>query len=343
MTETMRAAVLPGPGLALEMRELPVPRPGPGELLLKLEACGVCHTDLHVRQGQEPIAEDALPLTLGHEGIGRLISAGPGTTGRFETGARLGLPWIHDTCLACRECLTGFESFCQDCRAHGYDVNGAFAEYAVIKEAFAVAIPEALDPVAAAPLLCAGVTAQGAVRKAELGPGKLCAIFGCGGLGQYGIELAKLAGARVAAVDSEPAKLEAARRLGADHAFLAGDDPGGRLKRLGGADACLNFAPSAAVWAPITEAINPRGWIISVAMVAEPVPLSLEWLTFNGVRITGTAVGGRQELEDILALAVRHPPQVDIEEIRLDQAGTALDRLAAGQVAGRCVIDFSRA
>jgi len=197
--------------------------------------------------------------------------------------------------------------------------------------------------VAAAPLLCAGVTAQWAVRKAELAPGKLCAVFGCGGLGQYGIQLAKLAGASVAAIDAEPAKLEEARRLGAYHAFLAGDDPGGRLRRLGGADACLNFAPSAAVWGPITEAINPRGWIISVAMVAEPVSLSLEWLTFNGVRITGTAVGGRQELRDVLALAARHPLQVGIEAVSLDQADVALDRLAAGRVAGRSVIDFSRA
>ncbi|MCH8137360.1 MAG: zinc-binding dehydrogenase [Proteobacteria bacterium] len=144
------------------------------------------------------------------------------------------------------------------------------------------------------------------------------------------------------AAHSLPA-LQRARRLGADHAFLADDDPGGRLRRLGGADACLNFAPSAAVWAPITEAINPRGWIISVAMVAEPVSLSLEWLTFNGVRITGTAVGGRQELQDVLALAARHPLQVDIEAVSLDQADVALDRLAAGRVAGRSVIDFSRA
>ena len=342
MTRTMRAAVLPGPGSALEMRALPVPEPGPGELLLKLEACGVCHTDLHVRQGQEPIAEEALPLTLGHEGIGRLVAAGPQTRGRFAAGARLGLPWIHDTCLACRECLTGFESLCQACRAHGYDVNGAFADYALVKEAFAVPIPEALDPLAAAPLLCAGVTAQGAVRKAELGPDKLCAVFGCGGLGQYAIQLAKLSGARVAAIDREPAKLEEARRLGADHTFLADEDPGESLARLGGADACLNFAPSAAVWPAITAAIRPRGWIVSVAMVAEPVPLSLEWLTFNGVRITGTAVGGRQELQDILALAARHPLRVPIEPAALEEAELALDRLAKGQVAGRSVIDFSR-
>ncbi len=340
MAETMRAAFAVGYGKPLEIREVPVPEPGPGELLIKLETCGVCHSDLDVRKGSTAPPESTFPLILGHEGVGIVVKRGSGCS-QIGEGARVGLPWMHDTCGHCRECLTGQESFCADHRGHSFHVNGGFAEYAIVKEAYTALIPDAISSADAAPLLCAGVTAYGGLKKADLAPGKICAIFGIGGLGQYGIQIAKAAGATVVAIDANPAKLEVARRMGADHAFLAGDDAGGKIRDVGGTDACINFAPSPRVWDDIVKAANPLGKVVSVAQVPEPVSLNLEWLIYTGVNVTGSSVGTRQELRDLLDLGASVGLSIDIERIPLSPADEALDRLERGEVEGRQVIDFS--
>lgn len=338
--KTMWAAVLTEFGAPLDIREIPVPTPGPGELLIKLEACGVCHSDLDMRTGSSAPNPPIFQITLGHEGIGRVVARGPGCK-VIEDGTRVGLPWMHDTCGHCRECLTGHETFCSEHRGHGYNVNGGFAQYAIIKENYASVIPDQLDPVAAAPLLCAGVTAYGAIIKAELAPGRICAVFGAGGLGQYGIQLAKASGAIVVAVDSNHDKLGIATAMGADHAFLASDDPASKIRDLGGADACINFAPTNRTWQTIIDSINTRAWIVSVAQVSDPVELDLEWLLYTGARITGTSVGSRQELKDLLRLAAGMDLKIGTEAIAIGQVNDALDRLAAGSVDGRLVIDYS--
>jgi propanol-preferring alcohol dehydrogenase len=340
MTETMRAAFAVAYGKPLESREVPVPEPGPGELLIKLETCGVCHSDLDVRKGSTAPPESSFPLILGHEGVGIVVGRGPGCDTIGE-GARVGLPWMHDTCGHCRQCLTGHESFCGEHRGHSVDVNGGFAEYAIVKEAYTAVIPDAISSADAAPLLCAGVTAYGGLLKAGLAPGKTCEIFGIGGLGQYGIQLAKAFGAIVVAIDANPDKLVIARRMGADHVFLAAEDPGGQIRDMGGADACINFAPTNRIWDAIVTATNPLGRVISVAQVPEPVSLNLEWLIGTGVQVTGSSVGTRQELRDLLDLGASLKLAIDIETIPLSKADEALDRLERGEVDGRQVIDFS--
>lgn len=340
MAEAMRAAFAVAYGKPLEIREVPIPEPGPGELLIKLETCGVCHSDLDVRKGSTAPPQSTFPLILGHEGVGIVVARGPGC-GLIAEGARVGLPWMHDTCGHCRECLTGHESFCGEHRGHGFTVNGGFAEYAVVKEAYTAVIPAAISSADAAPLLCAGVTAYGGLKKAGLAPGKTVAIFGIGGLGQYGIQIAKAAGATVFAIDANPAKLEIARRMGADQVFLAGEDAGGQIRDIGGADACINFAPSPRVWDDIVAAVNPMARVISVAQVPEPVSLNLEWLIYTGVTVTGSSVGTRQELRDLLDLGAAIGLSIDIERIPLSKADEALDRLERGDVDGRQVIDFS--
>lgn len=340
----MRAAKMVRQGADLEIGRMERPVPGPGEVLVRVEACGVCHTDAHIRAGDEKVPDADLPLVLGHEGIGLVTALGSGVT-RLKPGDRVAVPWIHDTCLACRDCRTGHEAICADQRAHGMQVHGAFAEFACVKEEFTTLVPSALDPASAAPLLCAGLTAYGAVRKAAPAPGERCAIFGCGGLGQYGIRLAALSGAHVIAIDRDPGRLEVASALGAHETLLSDETTGERLAASGGADVCINFAPTSQIWPVIEASLNTRGRVVSVSMPKDRATLSLTWLAYVTPTITGSSVGGRQDLSDILRLATLRDLTIPIERIRLEDVNDALDRLTGrpgtDPVKGRLVIDFA--
>jgi propanol-preferring alcohol dehydrogenase len=338
MNKTMRAAVLTAFGKPLELRELPIPAPGPGEALVKLEACGVCHSDRHVQFGDWPMA---LPRVLGHEGIGRVAALGPGEH-PIAVGDRVGMPALHGACGVCRECITGWEALCPQALRHGYSVDGCFAEYMRVRSAWVPRIPEGLDAVEAAPLLCAGLTAFGAVRKARLEAGRLAAVFGCGGLGLYAVQLAKKTGARVAAVDVDEAKLAKARALGADFTVRADGDAAAAIKDLGGADACLNFATSLATWAPMMRALRPNGVVILVAIPRGEVSFAPTDLIELGGSIRGSYEGGRQELRDLIALAAGGALTHEVEAVPFEAVNAALDRLAAGRVVGRLVIDFTQ-
>ncbi|MEI4262839.1 alcohol dehydrogenase catalytic domain-containing protein [Roseovarius sp. D0-M9] len=342
LPRTMKAAICPAPGAPLEMRQVPVPTPAQGEVLVRLETCGVCHSDLHLRDGQEDLPDSFYPLILGHEGIGRVVGHGPNTRGAPAIGTRIGLPWIFDTCLACKPCMTGHETLCPENTARGVQKHGAFAEYALCPANFAIEIPEAIDPLKGAPLLCAGLTAWSALRKARIEAGTNVLIIGAGGLGQYGILIAKARGARVMVVDRDPAKLETAKRLGADATFEAGETAGAQVKAAGGADAVLNFAPSAAIWDTVEAAVNPMADIVAIAMVHDPMPLSMMWLIDGGHRVFGSSVGTRQEMADFLAFAATHPLGVDVEAVSFEEVDVALNRLKSGDVKGRLCIDFAR-
>jgi len=258
-----------------------------------------------------------------------------------EVGARVGLPWLYDTCLACKPCRSGAETFCQANTARGVQHHGAFAEYALAEAAFAAPIPEGLDPVLAAPLLCAGLTAWSALGKTRAGPGSRVLIIGAGGLGQYAILIAKARGAEVVVIDTDPAKLDTARALGADHGVLASPEAGAEVQAMGGADVTLNFAPSAAVWGTIEAAAAPMSEIVAVALIHDPVPLSLMWLLDGGHKLFGSSVGTRQEMVDFLSFAAKHPMPVDVERVAFADVDRALDRLKSGDVTGRLCVDFS--
>lgn len=336
----MRAAVLTAHGQPLELRAVPRPVTGPGQLLVRLEACGVCHSDVHIWQGdvQPPHAPD--PFVLGHEGVGVVEAVGEGVEG-WAVGQRAGVPWLHDTCMRCDECIDGQESFCQHQRAHGLNVPGGFAEYVVADAAFAVALPDTIDPVATAPVMCAGVTAFGALRRAQLIAGETVAIFGCGGLGLYAVQIAARMGAEIIAIDRDPAKLTYARAYGAAQAELADAGLVDRLStRTTKAHAVINFAPTPATWPAMLAAIRPRGRIVAAALVSEPVALSQEWLTGSGVTISGTSVGTRHEMRDVVGMHARAPLGNPIEEIGLEGASDALAALRDGHAAGRYVIRF---
>lgn len=331
--------VLRAPGQPLELAELPVPEPGPGQVLVQIQACGVCHSDVHIREGT--VASPAMPseLILGHEGVGRVIACGDRVDPALQD-AMVGMPWIHDTCQSCRECLSGHESFCQGQRANGFHVQGAYAEYMLADATFVARVPEYVDPLSVAPLMCAGLTAYGGVNRARLTPGSRVAVFGCGGLGLYAVQLARRAGVEVFAIDVNAGKLEQAKRCGADHVLIAGDDTGEAIKLAGGVDAVINFAPTPATWPAMLASVRPLGRIVAAALVSEPVPVSQDWLTLTGVEITGTSVGTRLELQELLRMHAKEPFLSELTPVRLEEVNAALDALEAGRVAGRQVIHF---
>ncbi|TIO77797.1 MAG: zinc-binding alcohol dehydrogenase [Mesorhizobium sp.] len=340
-TQTMRAAVLGSYGEPLDVANVPRPVAGPGQILVRLQACGVCHTDVHIWRGESVPPHAPSPFVMGHEGVGRVEAIGEGVS-NWSLGDRTGVPWIHDTCCHCDECLDGYESFCQHHRAHGLNVPGAFAEYVVCDARFAVALPETIDPVTTASVMCAGITAYGAVKRAGLKAGDSAIVFGCGGLGLYAVQIASRLGVKVLAVDRDPAKLDIARRYGAAETEIADT---GLPSRLAARDnkhhACINFAPTTATWDAMVAGIRPRGRIIAAAMVFQPVPLIQEWLTATGVVITGTSVGTRQEMRELVAMHAEQPLETTVETIRLDDVSAALATLERGQSKGRFVISFT--
>ena len=336
----MRAAVLAGYGEPLEIKLVPKPVAGPRQLLVRLEACGICHSDVHIWKGDVRPSHAPSPFILGHEGVGIVEAIGDGADG-WSVGDRAGVPWIHDTCMRCDECLDGEESFCQHQRAHGLNVPGGFAEYVVAEANFAVPLPRGIDPMAMAPVMCAGVTAYGAIRRAGLKTGERIAVFGCGGLGLYAVQIAARLGADVLAIDRDLVKLAHARDYGATETELAGPDLAARLgRRPEKVHAAINFAPTTATWAAMTASIRPRGRIVAAALVADPVPLSQEWLTATGVTLTGTSVGTRKEMREVVALHARQPLLHPIEPIVLEKVSEALAMLESGRASGRYVIRF---
>jgi len=334
----MRAAVMNGFGQPLRLVDLAVPSPGPGEILIRLEASGVCHSDVHIWKGETQAAIAPDPFILGHEGVGEVAAIGAGVEG-WSLGERAGAAWLHDTCGVCDLCLAGEESFCANQRAHGFNVPGTFAEYVIAQAAFAVKIP-AGDGAALAPLMCAGLTAYGAIERARVTHGETCAIFGCGGLGLFAVQLAARRGAVVVAVDTDPAKLEMARRLGASATELATATLPETWPAAQRAHATINFAPTPRTWPAMQAATRPLGRIVAAAMVADPVPLSQEWLTWTGITLTGTSVGTRAQMAALMALHRADPLQSPVEVIRLQDASDALRALDEGRARMRFSIVF---
>lgn len=334
----MKAAILDGFGQPLRLVDLPVPVPGPDEILIRLEASGVCHSDVHIWKGETRPATAPDPFILGHEGVGVVEALGPGVTD-WQIGERAGAAWIHDTCGICDLCLSGNESFCAAQRAHGFNVAGTFAEYVVAKAAFAVRVPEG-GAAGLAPLMCAGLTAFGAVERAGVAHGETCAIFGCGGLGLYAIQIAARRGARVVAVDSDPAKLDLARRMGAAEVALATPALAEAWPEALRAHATINFAPTTRSWPAMQAATRPLGRIVAAAMVSEPVPLSQEWLTWTGITLTGTSVGSRSQMRQMMQDHAQHPYESAVVKIRLQDVSEALAALADGRARMRYCVEF---
>jgi len=214
MSSKMQAAVVEAFGKPLKLRELEIPAPGPGQILVKTEACGVCHTDLHAANGDWP-AKPTLPFIPGHEGIGRVVALGSGVTAVKE-GDRVGVPWLYSACGHCEHCLSAWETVCAKAQFGGYTKNGGFADYIVADPNYVAHVPAGLTAQDAAPLICAGVTSYKGIKETAARPGQWIVVSGIGGLGHLAVQYAKAMGLHVCAVDIDDGKLAHAARLGAD-------------------------------------------------------------------------------------------------------------------------------
>ena len=335
---TMQAALLTEYRAPLVLKTVPRPVPKTDEVLVKIEASGVCFTDVHIWRGDHA-APDPLPLIMGHEGVGRVVGLGA-VEGRLKIGDRVGIGYVFGACGHCKECLTGGENYCGEFDATGFNVSGCFAEYVCMRHEWANLIPEGIDPIEAAPLMCAGAAAYTSFKKTGLQPGDTLAIFGLGGLGQYAVQIAKLSGVRVIAVDVSAHKLKTAKTLGADETVFAGAQAGAAIQALGGADGCVNFAPVGATWPLMLAACRPRAKIVLTAVPADKLAFYAHEVIERGLQVIGSSASNRQEMNEILAMAAGGKIKGVIHQRPFDAINDALSDLINGTVEGRSVLTF---
>ncbi len=259
----MKAAVVIGFDRPLSIEDVPVPEPGPEQVLVRIETCGLCHTDIHAARGDWPI-KPTPPFIPGHEGVGIVERLGEGNVHGLTVGTRVALPWLGYSCGDCRYCNSGWETLCTSQLNMGYAMNGGFAEYAVGYAHNVVAVPADVDPLDAAPLTCAGVTTYKAVKVSGATSSSVVAVFGAGGLGHLAIQYARVTGAAVIAVDINAARLQSARELGAEHVVHAGEeDVVAAIQRLGGADVAIATAVSPSAFEQALGSLARGGTLVS--------------------------------------------------------------------------------
>ncbi|WP_028636806.1 alcohol dehydrogenase AdhP [Nocardioides sp. URHA0032] len=338
----MKAAVVTSFTEPLEIQELPVPEPGPGQVLVHVEASGLCHTDIHAAHGDWPI-KPTPPFVPGHEGVGVIEAVGPGVTHR-AIGDRVAVPWLGHACGHCDHCVSGWETLCEEQQNTGYSIDGGFAEYLVADATYVVPVPDGVSSYDAAPLTCAGVTTYKAIKVAGVRPSERVAVFGVGGLGHLAVQYARLVGGTVIAVDVEEEKLELATELGADHVVNASrTDPVAAIEALGGADVAVVLAVIPSVFEQAFASLRRGGRLICVGLPPEsdgPMSLPIFPTVLKGVSVIGSIVGTRQDLAEVFALHALGRTRVIAESRKLDDVNAAIDEVLAGRAPARLVFEF---
>jgi propanol-preferring alcohol dehydrogenase len=321
----MKAAVVHEFGAPLRIDEIPTPTPGEGEVLVRVEASGLCHTDIHAAHGDWPV-KPKLPLIPGHEGVGIVEALGPGARNGIAEGDRVALPWLGYACGHCRYCEAGWETLCESQLNMGYFMDGAYAEYVKGKVRHVVKVPDGIDPVDAAPLTCAGVTTYKAVKVSGARPATLTAVWGAGGLGHLAIQYARAHGSAVIAVDIHDDKLITARELGADYTVNAAtEDAVAVIKALGGADAAIVTAVSPIAFRSAFDAMARGGTLVFVGLPAHnEVEIPIFQTVLNGITIKGSIVGTHLDLEEVFRLHVEGRTRVLSETRKLDQVNDSI-------------------
>jgi alcohol dehydrogenase, propanol-preferring len=324
----MKAAVVRDFAQPLSIEEVPTPEPTEGQVLVRIEASGLCHTDIHAAHGDWPV-KPTLPLIPGHEGVGIVEALGPGANGDIKEGDRVAIPWLGYACGHCRHCNQGWETLCESQSNTGYFMDGAYAEYASAFSRHVVKVPDGVDPGAAAPLTCAGVTTYKAVKVSGVRPAQLCAVFGIGGLGHMALQYAKIQGATVVAVDVHDDKLQTAKELGADFVVNAVEqDAAEEIKKLGGADAAIATAVSPKAFESAYRSLARGGTLVFVGLPADNfVQLPIFETVLNGITIKGSIVGTHHDLEDVFALHQLGRTRVLYETRSLDDVNDAFEEV----------------
>ena len=331
----MKAAMVPRPGGDFEIVELDIPQPGPGQVRIRVIACGVCHSDVITKEGILPISYPRIP---GHEVAGVIDELGAGVTG-WNMGERVGVGWHggqDGTCLACRR---GDFVNCANVQICGISYDGGYAEYLVVPVEAVAHMPEQLDPAEAAPLMCAGITTFNSLRHSGAMPGDLVAIQGVGGLGHLGIQYANRFGYIVAAVGRGQENAALAKKLGADYYIdSAATDAAAELQKLGGAAAIIATAPSGKAMASLIGGLGVNGQLMVVGAPADPIEVGTSQLIFSKTGIQGWKAGLPTDSEDTLRVSLARGVRPMIEKYPLAKAAEAYDRMMSGKAQFRVVL-----
>lgn len=342
MAKVMKAAVVRELGKPLSIEEVAIPTPGPGEVLVRIMATGVCHTDLHAADGDWPV-KPSPPFIPGHEGAGIVAAVGAGVT-TLREGDAVGIAWLHDACGGCEHCITGWETLCEAQHNSGYGVNGSFAEYAIGSAAYVARLPDRVDFATMAPILCAGVTTYKGIKETEAKPGEWIAISGIGGLGHIAIQYAKAMGLHVAALDVTEEKLALARTLGAEIAVNArSPDAAAQIVKLtgGGAQGVLVTAVSPPAFTQALHMVRRRGTISLVGLPPGDFPTPIFDVVLKRITLRGSIVGTRKDLAEAVEFAAEGKVRAHIHKAKLEDINRVFGDLKAGTVDGRIVLDLA--
>jgi len=339
MAKMMRAAVVHAFGKPLTIEEAPIPTPGLGEVLIKVIANRVCHTDLHAANG-DWAGRPPLRFIPGHEGVGVVAALGGGVKGLKE-GDAVGVAWLHDARGQCEYCRTGWDSLCDAQHNTGYSVNGSFAEYVIGPAPYVGRLPQGCDFAETAPVLCAGVTSYKGIKETEARPGEWIAISGIGGLGQVAVQYAKAMGLHVAALDVTEDKLALARASGAE--VIANARSPGAAEQIvkhtaGGAHGVLVTAISPGAFAQALKLVRRKGTVTLVGLPPGEFQTPIFDAVMNRITIRGSIVGGREDLAEAIEFAAEGKVRPVINKVRLEDVNQVFADLKAGTVAGRAVM-----
>jgi alcohol dehydrogenase, propanol-preferring len=333
---TMKVAQATTAGGPFEIMERPIPEPGHGQIRIKVEACGICHSDMLTRNSMWPGIE--LPRIPGHEVVGIVDAVGPGVS-LWHPGQRVGVGWHGGHCFDCRPCREGDFISCNDARVTGISHDGGYAEYAIARQEAVARVPDGIDAAEAAPLLCAGITTYNSLRNSKARPGDVVAVQGMGGLGHLGVQFARNMGFHTVAISRGADKKELALELGA-HRYLdaAGEDVNAELQAMGGASVILATAPNSKAISSIFNGLGRDGVLLVVGATMDPIEVSPLQLIPGRRSLRGWPSGTARDSEDTLAFCALTGIRPKIETFSLDRANEAYEHMHSNKVRFRAVL-----